>query len=127
MGALERTQFHKLFLADLVGETLVVTPHGDSVGFRDTDVAGELTTLLSLADSPGVKNLVVDLESSKYFGSTVIAALTQLGARFRERNARIAMCNASPEMAGILQVMHLNEMWMNFDSRKIALRAMAKV
>ena len=45
MGRLPQTQFHKVFLADQEGNTLVVAPRGDAVGFRDSDVSGELKTL----------------------------------------------------------------------------------
>lgn len=127
MGRLTQTQFHKVFPAELEGNTLIVTPRGDAVGFRDTDVAGELKTLLELAGSPGIVNLVVDLVNSNYFGSTMIGAINQLGLRFRDAGGRIALCNVSTQMADMLEIMHLNEVWMNFDSRKIALKAMSKV
>jgi len=127
MGRLTQTQFHKVFPAELDGNTLIVTPRGDAVGFRDTDVAGELKTLLELAGSPGIVNLIVDLVNSNYFGSTMIGAINQLGLRFRDAGGRIALCNVSSQMSDMLEIMHLNEVWMNFDSRKIALKAMSKV
>ena len=39
MGRLEQTQFHKVFLTEVEGHTLVVTPRGDAVGFRDSRTA----------------------------------------------------------------------------------------
>lgn len=126
MARLEQTQFHKVFPAELEGNTLVVTPRGDAIGFRDTDVAGELKTLIDLIGTPGIVNLVVDLGSSNYFGSTMIGAINQLGSKFREVGGRIALCNASPQMADMLEIMHLSDVWMSFDTRKIALRAMSK-
>ena len=109
MGRLEQTQFHKVFLAEQEGNTLVVTPRGDAVGFRDSDVAGELNNLLSLIGTPGIVNLVVDLGSSDYFGSTMIGAINQLGTRFRDIGGRIALCNVSPQMTDMLEIMHLND------------------
>jgi anti-anti-sigma factor len=126
MGRLEQTQFHKVFLADVEGRTLVVTPRGDSIGFRDTDVAGELKTLLSLPGTPGIVNLVIDLGSSDYFGSTMIGAINQLGTRFRDVGGRIALCDLSPQMSEMLEIMHLSDLWMKFDTRKIALKFMSK-
>ena len=93
MGRLEQTQFHKIFVAEVEGHTLVVTPRGDSVGFRDSDVADELNNLLSLIGTPGIVNLVVDSGSSEYFGSTMIGAINQLGTRFREIGGKIALCS----------------------------------
>jgi len=126
MGRLEQTQFHKVFLAEVEGRTLVVTPRGDSVGFRDSDVINELNTLLSLVGTPGIVNLVVDLSSAEYFGSTMIGAISQLGARFREIGGKIALCELSPQMSDMLDIMHLSDVWMKFDTRKIALRFMSK-
>jgi anti-anti-sigma factor len=127
MGRLQQTQFHKVFLAEQEGNTLVVTPRGDAIGFRDSDVAGELKTVLALAGSPGIINLVVDLGSSDYFGSTMIGAINQIGSQFRYIGGRVALCNLSPQMNDMLEIMHLKELWMIFDTRKIALRAMSKI
>jgi anti-sigma B factor antagonist len=126
MGRLEQTQFHKVFSADLEGNTLVVAPRGDAVSFRDTDVAGELKTLIELTGTPGIVNLVVDLGSSNYFGSTMIGAINQLGSKFRDKGGRIALCNVSSQMADVLEIMHLSDVWMTFNTRKIALHAMSK-
>ena len=127
MFQLERTQLHRVFLVEVEGNTLVVTPRGDAVSFRATDVAGELQTVLELAGSPGINNLVVDLGSSEYFGSTMIGAINQLGSQFRYIGGRVALCNLSPQMNDMLEIMHLKELWMIFDTRKIALRAMSKL
>jgi len=126
MGRLEQTQFHKVFPAEVEGRTLVVTPRGDSVSFRDSDVANELSTLISLIGTPGIVNLVVDLASAAYFGSTMIGAINQLGTRFREIGGKIALCGLSPQMSEMLDIMHLGDVWMKFDTRKIALRFMSK-
>ena len=37
------------------------------------------------------------------------------------------MCSADlPQMDDMLEIMHLKDLWMIFDSRKIALKAMSK-
>ena len=127
VGRLAETEFHKVFLARLEGNTLVVTPRGDAIGFRDSDVASELKTLLGLAGSPGIVNLIVDLGSSNYFGVLMIGSIGQLGTRFQETGGRIALCEASPQMSETLHLMHVSDNWMTFDTRKIAVRAMRKV
>jgi anti-anti-sigma factor len=127
MARLERTQFHKVFIAEQERNVLIVTPRGDSVSFREVDVAGELKTLLDLAGTPGLKHLVVDLSGSDYFGSTMIGAINQLGMQFREAGGKIALCEASKQMLDVLDIMHLGDLWMRFDTRKIALRALSKM
>jgi anti-anti-sigma regulatory factor len=124
---LEQTEFHKVFLARLDGSTLIVTPRGDAVGFRESDVVTELRTLLGLAGSPGVSHLVVDLGAANYFGTTMLDAINQLGTRFRDTGGQTAICDASPQMDEVLSIRQMNEGWMQFDTRKIALRAMSKV
>jgi anti-anti-sigma factor len=126
MARLPQTQFHKVFLAEQEGNTLVVTPRGDAIGFRDSDVSSELKTISDLAGSPGIINLVIDLGSSDYFGSTMIGAINQLGTEFRYIGGRVALCNVSPQMNDMLEIMHLKDLWMIFDTRKIAVRAMSK-
>jgi anti-anti-sigma factor len=126
MARLTQTQFHKVFLAEQEGNTLIVTPRGDAIGFRESDVSGELKTISDLAGSPGIINLVIDLGSSDYFGSTMIGAFNQIGTEFRYIGGRVALCNVSPQMDDMLEIMHLKELWMIFDTRKIALRAMSK-
>jgi anti-anti-sigma regulatory factor len=125
-GRLEQTEFHKVFLARLDGSTLVVTPRGDAVGFRESDVVSELKTLLGLAGSPGVAHLIVDLGAANYFGATMLDAINQLGLRFRDLGGRTALCDASPQMGEILTIRRMSEDWLQFDTRKLALRAIGK-
>lgn len=127
MGRVEETEFHKVFLARLEGNTLVVTPRGDAIGFRESDVTGELKTLLGLAGSPGIVNLVVDLGSSNYFGALMIESINQLGSRFQQAGGRIALCEASSQMTEVLRIKRISDSWMSFDTRKIAVKAMRKV
>jgi len=120
----ERTIPHKVLPVEQKRGTLIVTPVGDAVSFRETDVQREITTLHALVSDPGVHNLVVDLGSADYFGSIVIGAINSLGLKARDDGGRIALCNASDEMLDILRVMNLDNIWFNFESRKAALKAM---
>jgi anti-anti-sigma factor len=118
-------QFHKVFPAELRKDTLVVSPRGDSISFRDSDIDKEIKVLLEILDQPQAKNLVVDLEASRYFGTTIIGAFNVLGTKARDRGGKIALCNASGDMRGILSVMNLDTLWPHYDSLKEALRAVA--
>jgi anti-anti-sigma regulatory factor len=126
-GRLEQTEFHKVYLARLEGNTLVVTPRGDAIGFRDSDVANELRTLLGLAGLPGIVNLIVDLGSSNYFGKVMMNNISQLGEQFQKSGGRIALCEVSEQMTEMLRIMRLTDSWMTFDTRKTAVKAMRKV
>ncbi len=125
-GRLEQTQFHKVFLARLEGNTLVVTPRGDAIGFRDSDVANELRTLLGLAGLPGIVNLIVDLGSSNYFGKVMMTSISELGERFQITGGQTALCEVSPQMTEMLRIMKVEDSWLTFDTRKSALKALRK-
>lgn len=124
---LERMKFHKVFPVSMDGNVVVVEPQGDAVSFRDSDVSGELNTVLQLLDHLGPANLLVDLSSDDYYGSTMIGAINQMGTKVHDAGGRIALCEASDQMLDVLRIMKLDELWMNFDSRKIAMKALSRV
>ena len=123
MVNMKQTKYHKVFPAELKRDTLIVSPGGDAVSFRDSDIHRELNTLQQLIEQPETTNLIVDLGSSDYFGSIIIGAMNSLGLKAKEAGGRIAICNASADMIGILKVMNLDKIWSQFDTRKEAIRA----
>jgi anti-anti-sigma factor len=124
---LDRAKFHKVFPIELHGNTLIVLPQGDAVSFRDSDVSGELSTVLEILNHLGPTNLLMDLAGNNYFGSTIIGAMNNMGEKVREAGGRVAICDASPQMLDVLRIMKLDQLWMNFDTRKIAIKALGKV
>ncbi len=124
---LERAKFHKVFSLEQQGNILIVQPMGDAVGFRDSDVATELNTVLEILNHLGPVHLLIDLGSNNYFGSIIIGAMHTMASKVQEAGGHTAICDASPEMLDVLQIMKLDQMWMNFDTRKIALKALGKV
>ena len=123
MVDIKQTQFNKVFLTDLNKQTLIVSPAGDAIGFRDSDVNKEMHTLLELIGQSEVSHLIIDLGNSEYFGSVIIGAINSLGLKTREQGGRVALCNASDDMIGILRAMKLDDIWAHYDSRKAALKA----
>ncbi len=124
MVDIKQTKFHKVFPAELKRDTLIVSPGGDAVSFRDTDINRELNTLQRLIEQPDVSNLIIDLGSSDYFGSIIIGAINNMGLKAKEAGGRIAICNSSPDMLGILKVMNLDTLWTHYDTKKEAIRAL---
>jgi len=121
MTDIAETEFHKLFKASLHENTLVVTPVGDSISFRDSDVETELETLINIAKSGKVNHLVVNLGQSDYFGTIVIGAFNKLGSVIKEQGGKATLCECSEDMESILKVMNLDRIWPNFVSLEIAL------
>ncbi|MEX0704621.1 MAG: STAS domain-containing protein [Planctomycetales bacterium] len=125
MARVTETRDHKVFAAERQGTALIVLPQGDAIGFRESDLQKELDTLLRLLKDPEL-DLVVDLSRSNYFGTVILGAINELGLRVRARGGRTALCCVSEAMREILGVMHLDELWASYETRKEALRALRK-
>jgi len=126
MVDLKRAEFHKIFLVEFKRDTLIVTPQGDAIGFRSSDVVKEAETLAELPDDPKVQHLVIDLERSSYFGSAIIGALSGVAAKIHDAGGRVAVCNVAPDMESMLQIMKLHIIWQPCDTRKEALKAVRR-
>lgn len=118
---------HRVLEADIHGDTLVVTPAGDAVGFGLNVVNGEVAKVLEVAKSDRVKHLIIDLSQSNYFGSVMIGEFMRLGLAVRDRGGRIALSGASVDMQDVLRIMKLDVMWEIFPNRTEALSSIARV
>jgi anti-anti-sigma factor len=120
---LSDTQFHKVFLVEAKGDTLIVSPTGEAFEFRHSLVISEMNTILELLEEPEVRNLVIDLGREEYFGSVIIGAVNNMINNVLDRGGQVATCNASEEMRNVIQIMNLTERWPNYPSRRKALKA----
>ncbi|HTN02195.1 MAG TPA: STAS domain-containing protein [Planctomycetaceae bacterium] len=127
MPATEKLRDHRVLEVDLFGDTLVVIPAGDAVGFGLNVVNNEVAKVLEVAKSSRVKHLVIDLGRANYFGSVMIGEFMRLGVAVRERGGRIALCGASADMQDVLRIMKLDSMWEIFPRQDDAVRAIARV
>lgn len=127
MALLQETSEHQLFRAELHGDTLVVTPRGDAVGFTMQAVNSEQAKIAEILQRDGVRHLIVDLGGANYFGSIVLGALMQMGQIIRRRQGRAALAGASSDMEDVLRLMKLDQAWELFFDRRAALRAIAAI
>ncbi len=107
------------------GETVVLTPQ---VALRELDfqeIEAEGEELLRLADTPSVKNMVVDFALTDYVGSTALGLFAQLRQRVRARGGRMVFCNLSAHEAEIMEVVGLARFWPVLPSREEAIEAVA--
>lgn len=126
MAKLNETKLNHMFLAEREGRVLVVIPQGDSIGYRDSDVPVEIKRVQDAIEVQGTDDLVIDLGTATYYGTLVIGALHALTKFVKDRGGSVVMCSASEDMKRVLSAMKLDEVWMNFDSRKIALKAVGR-
>ncbi len=126
MSDLARAADHYILRTEVVGDTLVVTPHGDAGGFSHGIFQAELECLQRLLKSGKYLNLVFDFSGSNYFGSEMIGGLVSLRNLLGE-SGRAAICEPSDDMRVGLDVMHVDELFEIFDTKQAALRKIAQV
>ena len=114
-----------VFLTELIGTTLVVTPQGDAVGFRYNQIHTETNGLTELLDKHPVTNLIIDFGAVEIVGSIIISSIVRLARKINDRQGKAAFCNASSTMQDVVQTMNLTRLWPYFDSREAAIESFA--
>jgi anti-anti-sigma factor len=103
------------------GDALIVAPHGDCSSLDAETLLAELQEILARISSGGVTALVVDLEQTPYFGSTMLGVLIKLWRQMTVARGRLALCNVSPAEREVLEVTHFDSVWSIFPTRAAAL------
>ena len=114
---------HKVLFFERDGETLIVTPQGDSLSVEERVLKQEIDALHKLFDDPSLQNVVVDIGGTPYLGSLILGALIALCKRISDRGGRSALCNASEGMSESLQIMRIDTIIPCFATREEALAA----
>ena len=117
------TQTNNVFAVELVGQTLVVTPQGDSAGFRYIDIHSETNAVITAVDRQKARNLVINFGSVEIVGSIMISANIKLARKINSKNGQAAFCCASDTMQEVMQSMNLTRLWPYFDSQKSAIKS----
>jgi anti-anti-sigma factor len=99
-----------------------MTPGGDGVSYRDLDVARDVHDIRRRIDGLDTPRVVVDLAGARYIGSVMIGAISDFAEHVRLRNGAFAVCNLSPEMASVLNVMKLDARWPQCSTRHAAVK-----
>jgi anti-anti-sigma factor len=124
---LEKTAMHRVYKTEQLGDALVVAVQGDSAGFSIGSVHNEMVTIVGIAGNPEVKNLIIDLSGSNYYGSLILGEIVNLAQVVREKGGRVALAGTSPDMKEVLRMMRLDAMWEKYPTRDMALRAVANL
>jgi len=114
-----------VFAVQAVDDVFVVSPQGDSGGFRYNDIHRETNTITDRLQRDRVTNLVIDFSDVEIVGSVMISAIIKIARQHGNRKGRSAFCGASPTMRDVLQAMNLTKLWPCFDSREEALKSLA--
>jgi len=109
------------FTVERDANVLIVSPQGDSHGFRFETVHYEYNLIHRMLADPDVVNLLIDLESVEFMGSIMINVLIRLTRVVTDRNDQVAMCSCSEQMKEILDSQNLFRLWPYFETRSEAL------
>ena len=101
----------RIFEAKSEGNTLVVASRSDAGSLAGEEVAYELTGLLERLESPQMRNVVIDLECSPYFGTSMLQVMTAMWKRVRARGGKMAVCSVSDTGREILHVTRFDTLW----------------
>jgi anti-anti-sigma factor len=115
------TQTNTVFATQIVDGTLVVTPQGDSTGFRYNDIHSETNAVITAVDRQKAKNLVINFNSVEIVGSIMISAMIKLARKITSKNGQAAFCCASETMQEVMQSMNLTRLWPYFDTEEEAI------
>jgi anti-anti-sigma factor len=113
----------RFFDADSEGNTLVVASVTDIGGLVGEEMAFELTGLLERFEDSDLHSVVIDLEHSPYFGTSMLQMMTALWKRVRARGGKMALCRVSDTGREILHVTRFDTLWPICDDRNEALQA----
>ena len=112
---------HTVLKFERDGDTLIVLPTGDSLRVEERVLTKEIAALHEMIESKDLKNIVVDIGSSPYFGSLVLGAVIALCKRVTDAGGKAALCNATEGMRESLQIMRIDTIIPYFPTRDAAL------
>lgn len=122
MPGIMQLKQQQLFPAQLKGQVLVVTPHGDAAGFGMSQFHRELRAIQDeVKNREEVQHLLINFEDANYFGTDVIGAIASMGKAIRDKGGTFNVTNLSKDMSGVMTTMQLNRMFEEHASEPAAL------
>ena len=117
------TAFNRVFMVEIVGDTLIVTPNGSASGFRYADIHEESNIVHRRLGDPTIRHLIVDLGNLDSISSVMIGAMVRLLRRTSNTGGQALMCQSSADLSDVLDTMNLCKLWPCFATREDALLA----
>mgnify|MGYP002750854043 CR=1 FL=1 len=115
----------KIFEAEVEGPTLVVISQASAGSLAGEEIAFELTGLLEQFENSDLENVVIDLEGSPYFGTSMLQVMTAMWKRVRARGGKMALCRVSDTGREILHVTRFDTLWPICGGRDEALQSVS--
>ena len=109
--------------SDRYGPTQVVHLGSAYNSLNEATVERVERFLLSCADDPDTKNLVVDLSHTQYFGSRFIEALFRAHNRMKRKLGKFALSGLLPYPEEVVRISKLDTIWPLYGTAEEAVRA----
>lgn len=119
-SVLEKAEGHTILPVERLGDTLLVTPHGDLGGYSPHAFHAEYQRVQDLLDDSSIKNLIIDLGGSRYFGSEMVGALVAMRQKVADRG-RAVITDVSDDTLVGLEMVKADRLFELYDSRSKAL------
>ena len=99
------------FQIEQLDQTVVLTPliNLGELEYERIETDGQVA--LDRLATAHVKNIVVDLAKTDYYGSSALGFFVRLWKRSRMQGGHMAFCNVSPHERQILEVTRLDTLW----------------
>lgn len=110
--------------SDRCGPTQVVHLGSAYNSLNESSVESVEQFLLTCADQPDTKNLVVDLSHTQYFGSRFIEALFRAHNRMKRKGGKFALSGLQPYPEEVIRISKLDTVWSLFRSAEQAVRSL---
>ena len=110
--------------SDRYGPTIVVHLGTSYNSLNEGSVERVERFLLSAAELPDAKYLVVDLSGTQYFGSRFIEALFRAHNRMKRKGGRFALSGLQPYPEEVIRISRLDTIWPLFRTAQDAVRVL---
>ena len=111
--------------SDKYGPTVVVHLGSSYKSLNEDCVERVEHFLLSAADLPDAKYLVIDLSGTEYFGSRFIEALFRAHNRMKRKGGRFALSGLQPYPEQVIRISRLDTIWPLFKTPQDAVRILS--
>ena len=107
------------------GDTLIISPVGDLTGFGTNEMQTEMDRIIHLLDDPSIRNAVIDLSTSNYYGTAILSVFFKL--RDACQTGQTVLCDLSEDMQVVLELFKLEESFPVYETRREAISQVARI
>ena len=101
---------------------MIIRPLRSIGSLAEENVKPELDSILKQVQDLDLKNAVIDLAEIPYFGTSMLEAMYTIWRHVRDKDGKMAVCNASKMGREILRVSRFDTLWPVYATMKPSVR-----